>query len=462
MIQPKNTSSSNAPTQTRRDFVKTSSALVVGGATLASGLNIARAAHAAGDDEIKIAVIGCGGRGTGAATQALLTEGKVTLWAMADAFDGRLQSCLKKVERKIKKDAEAGKENAKTAKIDVPPERQFTGLDAYQKAIDSGVDLVVLAAPPGFRPMQFEAAIEANKHVFMEKPLAVDSPGIRRVLATEKKAKEKGLAVGVGLQRHHDPAYIETIKRLQDGAIGDIPLTRVYWNGAGVWTRSRADFAKAYGHEPTEMEYQVNNWYYFNWLCGDHINEQHIHNLDVSNWLKDAHPVEANGMGGREVRKGKDHGQIFDHHSIEYTYDDGSTMMSQCRHIKGCMNRVDEFATGTQGTAHIGGFSISGSSGDWEYKGPRVDPYQQEHDDLFAAIRKGEPYNEAKYGAHSTMTAIMGRMASYSGRIVTWDEAINSQIDLSPSTYDLSATPPVVPDENGNYPVPVPGKTKVV
>ena len=461
MTQPidKNTS------PTRRDFVKTSSVILAGGATLASNLSIARAAHAAGDDEIKVAVIGCGGRGTGAASQALLTEGKVTLWAMADAFDARIQSCLKQVERAIDKGLADDNPNAKTAKIDCPPERQFAGLDAYQKAIDSGVDMVILATPPGFRPLQFEAAIEADKHVFMEKPLAVDAPGVRRVLEVGKKAQEKGLAVGVGLQRHHQAGYIETIKRLQDGAIGDILFTRVYWNGGGVWTRTRADFEKMHGHAPTEMEYQVNNWYYFNWLCGDHITEQHIHNLDVSNWLKGAHPVEVHGMGGREVRDSSDHGQIFDHHFLEYTYADGTKMMSQCRHIKGCMNRVDEFATGTGGQAHIGRYTIDASGSDkWKFngKGKEKNPYQQEHDDLFAAIRKGEPYSETEFGAHSTMTSIMGRMASYSGKIVKWDEAINSEVDLSPSNYDFAATPPVVPDANGNYPVPVPGKTKIV
>jgi len=462
MSQPQKTPSSQTPTPSRREFVKASSALMVGGAALASGFNVARAAHVAGDDTIKIALIGCGGRGTAAAGQALQTKGKVVLWAMADAFDKRIEQSLKKLRRGLEQGYDGKVSGPLEEKIDVPPERQFSGLDAYQKAIDSGVDLVILTTPPGFRPMQFEAAIAAGKHVFMEKPVAVDAPGIRRVLATGKLATEKGLAVGVGLQRRHQIPYIETIKRLQDGAIGDILLARVYWNGAGVWVRTRTDFAKAYGHQPTEMEYQVNNWYYFNWLCGDHIVEQHIHNLDVINWLKGTHPVEAKGMGGRQVRTGKEYGQIFDHHFVEFTYPDGSTMMSQCRHQRGCWSQVTEYATGSAGTTHIGGHSILSPSGEWHYDKPAPNPYQVEHDDLFAAIRRGDPYNEVEYGAHGTMTAIFGRMATYSGKELSWDEAINSEIDLSPSVYDFAAAPPVLPDSDGYYPVPVPGKTKVV
>jgi myo-inositol 2-dehydrogenase/D-chiro-inositol 1-dehydrogenase len=451
----------NAKLSSRREFVKKSSALAVGGATWVSALNVT-GAHVAGDDEIKIALIGCGGRGSQAAVQALNTEGKVTLWAMADAFSKRIDQSLGKIRRGLQKSNPNQSPSEIAEQVDVPPERQFAGLDAYQQAIDSGVDLVILTTPPGFRPRQFEAAINAGKHVFTEKPLGVDAPGIRRVLAAGKVAEEKGLAVGVGLQRRHDPAYMETIKRLQEGAIGDIPLTRVYWNGGGVWLRTRAEFAETYGHEPTEMGYQVNNWYYFNWLCGDNIVEQHIHNLDVGNWLKGTHPIEANGMGGREVRTGNQFGQIFDHHFVEFTYADGSTMLSQCRHQKGCWSRVDEFATGCAGTAHIGKQEITTPSGNWSYSGPKADAYQTEHDDLFAAIRSGTPYNEIEYGAHSTMTAIFGRMATYSGKVVKWDDAINSEIDLSPSVYDFASTPPVVPDAQGNYPVPVPGKTKVV
>ena len=226
----------------RRDFVKSSSALAVSGAALATGTNIARAAHVSGDDEIKVAVIGCGGRGTPAAVQALKTQGKVTLWAMADAFESKLAGSLRRIRGGVKKGYDESTMGPLEDRFKIPAERQFAGLDAYQKAIDSGPDLVILATPPGFRPLHFEAAIKAGKHVFMEKPVAVDAPGVRKVLAAGEKATKDGLAVGVGLQRRHEPAYIETIRRLQDGAIGGIPLTRVYWNGGGVWVRTRADF----------------------------------------------------------------------------------------------------------------------------------------------------------------------------------------------------------------------------
>jgi myo-inositol 2-dehydrogenase / D-chiro-inositol 1-dehydrogenase len=210
------------------------------------------------------------------------------------------------------------------------------------------------------------------------------------------------------------------------------------------------------------MEYQVNNWYYFNWLCGDHIVEQHIHNIDVSNWVKQGHPVSAQGAGGREVRTSADYGQIFDHHVVEFTYEDGSTMLSECRHIDKCWNQVAEFATGIKGRSNISGGLIKSPEGEWKYEGEHGDPSQLEHDDMFAAIRAGTPYNEMEDGAHSTMTAIMGRMATYSGKMMEWDEALNSEIDLSPKDYDFAAAPPVVPDAKGNYPVPVPGVTKVV
>jgi myo-inositol 2-dehydrogenase / D-chiro-inositol 1-dehydrogenase len=429
----------------RRDFLKSSTAAMVGGA-LVSSLAIARSAHAAGDDEIKIALIGCGGRGSGAAKQALSTQGKVKLIAMADVYRDRLEGSL----------AQLMAQEGMRDRIDVPEDRRFVGFDAYRKALEAGPDLVILATPPGFRPIHFEAAVNANKHVFMEKPVATDAPGVRRVLAAAEESKKKNLAVGVGLQRRHQNIYLETIKRLQDGAIGDIVATRVYWNGSTPWVHERKP-------GQSEMDYQMRNWYYFVWICGDHIVEQHIHNMDVVNWLKGGYPVKANGMGGCQVRKGKDYGETFDHHCVEFEYADGSRMFSQCRHIPGCWNSVSEHAHGTKGTANLGNGQIKINGGEsWRYRGPQPDPYQVEHDDLFASIRAGNPINEAEAGAKSTMTAILGRMCTYSGKEVTWDAALGSEINLAPEVFSFDATPKSVPGPDGLYPLPVPGLSKVV
>lgn len=443
---------SAASNASRRDFLKTSS--IVAGGALAGTFNIARQAHAAeSDDSIRVALIGCGSRGTGAASQALQTKGSVKLVAMADMFPDRLNGSLNNLS----------KDSSIKDRIDVPEDRKFVGWDAYQKAIDSGVDLVILATPPGFRPIHFDAAIKAGKHVFMEKPVATDAPGVRMVLAAAEEAKKKRLAVGVGLQRRHQKGYIETIKRLQDGAIGDILAARVYWNGTTPWVNTRESLRQR-KPDLTEMEYQLRNWYYFTWICGDHIVEQHIHNLDVINWLKNSYPVKANGMGGCEVRKGKDYGETFDHHYVEFEYADGSRMYSQCRHIPGCWNSVSEHVHGTKGHANIGGYDIVVTGGDrWRHRG-RGDgnPYQVEHDDLFESIRKGEPLNEAEFGAKSSMTAILGRMCTYSGNEIKWDDAINSNVSLFPRDTGFDATPPVLPAEDGLYPRAVPGVTKVV
>ncbi|MCH5378159.1 MAG: Gfo/Idh/MocA family oxidoreductase [Planctomycetes bacterium] len=404
----------------RRGFLKTSSLLITGGA-VASGLSVARAAHSYGSDEIRIGLIGCGGRGTGAAVQALNSmakdeikpNGRVRLVAMGDAFGDRLQSAYRTIKSKYQEFT------------DVPPERQFVGFDAYRGVLQCDVDLVILATPPGFRPLHFEAAVHADKHVFMEKPVGTDAPGIRRLLAANEVAKSKSLMVAVGLQRRHEAKYKETISRLRDGAIGDIVCTRVYWNGGGVWMRPRQK-------DQSELEYQMRNWYYFNWLSGDHICEQHIHNLDVSNWLMGGPPADCNGQGGRQVRTGIEHGEIYDHHFVEYTYPSGAKMFSQCRHIRGCWNTVAEHAHGTNGHADISGAKIYGPSGDlvWRSSGGGGG-HQEEHYDLFAALRRGDVYNEGNFGAYSTMTAIMGRMATYSGKTVNWEDALNSELALA-------------------------------
>lgn len=448
--------SSSIKPPSRREFLKSSSAVAIG-AGLAAQWGIGRQAHAAGSDEtIRIALVGCGGRGSGAAEDALISNHDVKLIAMADVFEDHLNSSLNRLHS-----------NGEIAsKIDVPKERQFVGFDAYEKALATDCDLVILATPPGFRPIHFDAAVKVNKHVFMEKPVATDAIGVRKVLATAAEAKQKNLGVGVGLQRHHHAAYIETIKRLQDGAIGDIHTARVYWNGTTPWCHPRAEMLKA-NPSLTEMEYQMRNWYYFVWMCGDHIVEQHIHNLDVINWLKGAYPVKANGMGGCQVRRGPDYGETFDHHCVEFEYADGSRMFSQCRHIEGCWGSVSEHAQGTKGHADISGHTIKMSKGesghDWRYpRGQRHREYEQEHVDLIASIRAGSPYNEAENGAKSTMTAIFGRMCTYSGKELTWDNALNSEIGVMPTEFSFNSTPPSVPGADGLYALPIPGITRVV
>lgn len=437
----------------RRSFLRRSGG-ILSGVALAGALDPARYAHGAStSEELKIALVGCGGRGSGAASQALKTQnlGPVKLVAVADVFEDRLKGALGNLTSQHKEHVKVDKES------------QFIGFDAYKKAI-AMADVVILTTPPGFRPMMFEEAIAQGKHVFMEKPVATDAAGVNRVLAAAKIAKEKNLKVGVGLQRHHSKGYIETIKRIHDGAIGDITSARCYWNGATPWLKKRADLEKAAGRKLTEMEYQMRNWYYFNWLCGDHITEQHIHNLDVINWFKGSYPVKAQGMGGREVRKGKDHGEIFDHHFVEFTYADGSILNSQCRHIPKTSAKVDELFIGTKGKIYCGAANIRDHQGNVMYqfdKKSENNGYQNEHVELFAAIAKGEyKFADAENGAKSTMTSILGRMATYSGQVVEWDKALNCGLNLQPAAYTWDTLPKSLPDADGKYKIAVPGVTR--
>jgi len=437
----------NSNTQSRREFVKQSS-------LLAGSLMLAPLATQAGyftsvDDTIKVALIGCGGRGTGAAMQALLTKQNVKLVAMADAFRDRLDDCFNALT-----DENSEEGNVK-AKVSVTEDTKFVGFDAYLKAIPLA-DVVILTTPPGFRPIHFEEAIKQGKHVFMEKPVATDPAGVKKVLEAAALAKQKKLNVVVGLQRHYQNSYRELIKRVNDGMIGEITSGQVWWNSDGVWVNPR----KA---GQTEMEYQMRNWYYFNWLCGDHINEQHIHNIDVMNWFKGAYPVKAQGMGGRQVRTGKEFGEIYDHHYVEFLYGDGTVMNSQCRHIKGTYARVDEMLVGTKGVVKCGAGEISSKGKSlykYDMKGEN-NPYQTEHDELFASIAKKEyKFADAENGAKATMTAIMGRMATYSGQVIEWDKTLSSGISIMPEKYAWDANPPTLPDANGFYPIATPGVTK--
>lgn len=426
----------------RREFLKASTAA----ATLAFSLDIARSAYGAGSDTIKIALIGCGGRGSGAAVNALSTKANVKLVAMADAFKDSLESSLSNI-RKVCGD-----------RVDVPEESRFVGLDAYQKAIDSGVDMVLLCTPPGFRPMQFEAAVRAGKHVFMEKPLATDVPGLRRIRATNEEAKKKGLLVAVGHHLRHEVKHREVIKRVHDGAVGDLKFLRVFYYQGAIWTRPRQP-------GQSEMQHQVRNWYHFTWLSGDHIVEQHVHDIDVGNWFANAHPIEAEGMGGRQVCIGKDVGEIFDHHAVEFTYANGLKMFSFCRQIPGCWDSFHEHAHGTKGMASIEGHGngvlfVDGREPIRWKRGP--DGHQVEMDELFAALLTGQPYNECDWAADATMTALLGRMATYSGKIVKWDEAIKSQLDLAPKALDWNGEPQSLPRPDGTYACALPGVTKAL
>lgn len=425
-------------TTSRRAFLKRSAVL---GAATAGSLAIARSAHAAGSEILRVALVGAGGRGTGAALNILSTKANVKLVAVADAFEDRVETAVKNLAKRC------------PDRVDVPKERQFVGLDGYQKAIGSGVDVVLLCSPPGFRPQQFEAAVKAGKHVFMEKPVATDSPGVRRVLAANTEAKQKKLAVAVGHHLRHETKHQEILKRIHDDVIGTVQFVRVYFNTSGIWNRPRKP-------DQNEMQYQVANWYHFTWLSGDHIVEQHVHDIDVGNWMKRAHPVRAQGMGGRQVRFQPGIGEIYDHHAVEFEYADGSRMFSYCRQIPGCWGSFAQHAHGTKGWASIQGHGNSELQvlGQEPLKWKRgVDGHQVEMDDLVAALMAGQTYNEADWATDSTMTAILGRMATYSGKLVEWDAAMASNLNLAPASLAWDAEPKTKAGPDGIYPCATPG-----
>jgi predicted dehydrogenase len=353
----------------------------------------------------------------------------VKLIAVADAFADNAQSCLQNLNKL---------EETK-GKIDVPGDRVFVGFDGYEKVIATNPDVVLIATPPGFRPIHYAAAIAAGKHVFMEKPIFTDAAGYRSVLETNKKADEKGLKVVVGLQRRHSKDYLEPIKKIQDGSLGEITLLRAYWNGGPVWIRERQP-------SQTEMEFQMRNWYYFVWLCGDHIVEQHVHNLDICNWVKGDHPVKANGMGSCHVRNNRGIGQTYDNHCVEFTYKDGTKLFSQCRQQPNTWEAVTQFIHGAKG---VKGFPSNGGDG-----------YNREHVDLVDAIRNGTKLNDGWSAADSCMTGVLGRMATYSGQEVNWDDAVAKGPSEMPKRFAFDADPPAMPDKDGNYPMPVPGVYK--
>ena len=415
---------------TRRDFLKTTAA-----ASLAAAIPGNLGLYAGGTDSFRVGVIGCGGRGTGAAIDCVSSSEGVEVVALFDAFRDRVDSSLKRLQEKI------------PGKVKVTTETCFTGLDGYKKLLAlPQVNLVVMAAPPGFRPIHLKAAVEAGKHVFMEKPVAVDPVGVRSVIASAELAGQKGLAIVAGTQRRHQIKYLEMLKRIHDGQIGEIVGGQCYWNQGDLWVRQP---------EPgmSDMEWQCRNWLYFSWLLGDHIVEQHVHNIDVMNWAFRGLPLKVMGMGGRQERTAPEYGNIYDHFAVEFEYPNGVRVMSMCRQIKGCAERVEEKIVGTKGVA-FGYGEIQGAN-PWKFEGEEPNPYVVEHADLIAGIRSGKLLNEGKQIAESTMCAIVGRMSAYTGRAISWDWAMtSSKLDLSPKKYEFGPNPV--------DPVAIPGHTPLI
>lgn len=432
--------STDSTAVSRRQFLKTSGAAVVTGA-IAAHEWIPSHVHAAGSDTLRVGLIGCGGRGTGAAAQALNADPNVKLVALGDAFSDRLESSLETLKKQ--KDI--------AAKIDVPPARCFVGFDAYRDVLASGVDVVLLATPPHFRPLHLKAAVDAGKHVFAEKPVAVDAPGVRSVLATCAEAKKKNLSIVSGLCLRYSHGFQETVRRIHDGALGEIRALQANDYRGPIWVKRR---------QPgwTDMEWQMRNWYYFTWLCGDFNVEQHVHFLDVCAWLmKNEYPVNAVGMGGRQVRVEPEFGNIYDHHAVIYEYANGVKLFSQCRQQARCRNDMSSHVLGEKGTAEVSERRLRIAAGTvWTYDSKKKDDfYQTEHDELFAGIRQGKPINNGEYMAKSTLLAIMGRMATYTGQLITWEQALNSVEDMTPRRYGWDAEPPPSP-------IAMPGATKLV
>ena len=435
---------------TRRTFLKTSGAALAG-AALAGG--VARPGYAAENNTIKIALVGSGGRGSGAAAQALSTAGPTKLWAMADVFPHRLQASL------------AGIQEHHGAQVDVPPDRRFIGLDGFKKAIDSldKGDVVLLTTPPAFRPIHFAYAVQKGVNVFMEKSFGVDAPGIRRVLATGQQAAQKNLKVATGLMSRHYRPLEEAVEQIHQGLIGDVITAYAYRMHGPVGLSARQPGM-------SEIAYQISNYSCFTWLNGSFIVDWLIHNIDVCCWIKDGWPVSVQGMGGRQVREDAD--QLFDHYAAEYTFADGTRMVAQGRHINQCYDFFGDVIHGAKGSAILGenqpkprifkGHKQASQDIIWSYKGPACDHYQVEHDLFFAAIRNDQPYNETERSAKSCFAAIMGRMACESGKQVTLEEAMASNLELAPGlegwTWETN-TPPTA-DAKGRYPVAMPGRTQ--
>jgi predicted dehydrogenase len=425
----------------RRDFLKTTA--TAAGTALATGL-LPSGVHAAGSDAIKVGLIGCGNRGTGAAENVLSAAPNVTIVALGDAFTDRKDKC-----RKHLMEFASGDEKVKALgnKVDLPEERCFVGLDAYEKVLGSGPNYIILATPPGFRPQHLEAAVAAGKNIFAEKPVGVDGPGIRKVLAAYEQARKKNLAIAAGTQRRHQLGYLETMKRLHGGAIGDIVAGRCYWMQGILWKVPRTPGM-------TDLVWQLRDWYNFTWLSGDHIVEQHVHNIDVINWGLNSHPLRAVGMGYR-TRTDPNYGHIYDFFATDFEYPRGVHVVSMSRQISNCADSISEALVGTRGTCQVNAHTINGKRiVPRAVERQATDPYVQEHTDLIESIRKGEPINELKNVAESTLSAIMARMSAYTGKEVSWEQALHSQDQLMPTQLAWDMKLPVPP-------LARPGKTKL-
>lgn len=432
------TADNTAPS--RRDFLKTSS-LVAAGA-VAGSLAVARSAHAAGSDILKIGLVGCGGRGTGAAVQALKADPNVRLVALGDVFPDALASSL----ANLKKTKEADR-------VDVPADRQFTGFDNYKKVCDSGIDVVLLATPPQFRPEHMEYAVKAGLHTFVEKPVAVDALGVHRILAAGEEAKKKNLAVVSGLCWRYDFGARAALQQIQDGAIGDICAIHAQYNTPGLpkWPMLKRESGWS------DMEYQLRNWYYYTWLSGDGIVEQAVHSVDKAGWaMKDEAPISCMSLGGLASRIAPERGNIFDHHSVVYEYAGGVRVFFNCCQIEGVSGDVSTYVMGSKANCLVERPTVTDRKGEtlWRYRGPKNTMHQTEHDELFAGLRSGNIINNTEYMARSTMLGIIGRMASYTAKKITWEQAMNSQENLTPAAYQWGPLPTPV--------VAVPGVTKFV
>jgi predicted dehydrogenase len=433
-------------TLTRRDAIKTASLASLATALSPSGL------FAAGTSEkIRVGLIGCGGRGSDAAVNCATASPDVVIAALGDVFPDQLEWSLGRIKQKL------AEEKLPADRLTATRETSFTGFDAYKKVLAAPIDLVILAAPPFFRPAHLAAAIEAGKHVFTEKPVAVDPVGARSVIATSELAARKGLAIVAGTQRRHQAHYLEIMKRVRGGDIGELVSGQCYWNMGALWVeRAAQNWASRTAKKWSDMEWQIRNWLFTSWCSGDHIVEQHVHNLDVMNWAFGDHPVECMGMGGRAARTEPQYGDIFDHFAVEYRYPNGARVLSMCRQTAGAAENVSERVVGTTGfswTDSADGY-IKGQK-PYENEQTSPNPYVEEHKDLIASIKAGKPLNEGRQVAESTLTAIMGRMSAYTGRALSWDWVLNaSKLDLTPPHMEFKELPPLE--------VAVPGKTALL